>query len=110
MADYLQITNFEDAFILEMDRAKHSKHGKLLGDSHADVMTKLNTTLDWIRSEEGELASLETVKSKVDTAETEAKEAFKPWFDAVEADRYTLSLVGPKNGRPLSYLVAFFLI
>jgi len=73
--------------LLEMERAKHSKHGKLLENVHADAMVKLNATLDWVRSEEGDLASLETVKEKVDTVEAETKETFKAWFDAVEADR-----------------------
>jgi tetratricopeptide (TPR) repeat protein len=56
-------------------------------DVHADVMTKLNAALDWIRSEEGDVASLEVVKGKVDAAEAETKVAFKPFFEAVEADR-----------------------
>ena len=80
-----EIRNQIEAHILELRSAKHSKHGSLLPTSD-EFNTLLDSTDDWLFSEECDNASLQQMEEKWNTVESATKELCSAYLNAKQAE------------------------
>ncbi|OWZ23545.1 Heat shock protein70 [Phytophthora megakarya] len=80
--------NAIEAFVYEMRSKSSSKHGDKLDTSKLNPL--LDAAEDWIYSEESENATLEVIRAKHQSIETEIRTACEAYFSAVEADERAL--------------------
>ncbi|KAL4128261.1 hypothetical protein PRIC2_007253 [Phytophthora ramorum] len=80
--------NAIEAFVYEMRSKCTGKHGEKLDTSKLNPL--LDTAEDWIYSEESETATLDVIRAKHQSIETEVRTACEAYFSAVDADERAL--------------------
>ncbi|KAF4040169.1 Hsp70 protein [Phytophthora infestans] len=80
--------NAIEAFVYEMRSKSSGKHGDKLDSSKLNPL--LGAAEDWIYSEESENATLDLIRTKHQSIETEIRSACEAYFSAVEADERAL--------------------
>ncbi|KAG2787009.1 hypothetical protein PC129_g3875 [Phytophthora cactorum] len=80
--------NAIEAFVYEMRSKSSGKHGDKLDTSMLNPL--LDAAEDWIYSEESETATLDLIRAKHQSIETEIRSACEAYFSAVEADERAL--------------------
>ncbi|ETL25775.1 hypothetical protein L917_20301 [Phytophthora nicotianae] len=80
--------NAIEAFVYEMRSKSSGKHGDKLDTSKLNPL--LDAAEDWIYSEESETATLDLIRTKHQSIETEIRAACEAYFSAVEADERAL--------------------
>ncbi|KAG7386023.1 hypothetical protein PHYPSEUDO_000878 [Phytophthora pseudosyringae] len=80
--------NAIEAFVYEMRSKSSGKHGDKLDTSKLNPL--LGAAEDWIYSEEAETATLDVIRTKHQSIETEVRAACEAYFSAIEADERAL--------------------
>ncbi|KAL3674215.1 hypothetical protein V7S43_000173 [Phytophthora oleae] len=80
--------NAIEAFVYEMRSKSSGKHGDKLDTSKLNSL--LDAAEDWIYSEESETATLDNIRAKHQSIETEIRTACETYFSAIEADERAL--------------------